>query len=762
LIKNYSNNIDTRTYARRPNTSFGDCVEQLLEHVNHWESEMKRHRELTALVEQMQIQLKTMEHYSQNMIKLWTPDTTVDINVTLQKRDDLRIKIALEEDVIDQIAHELERDLRIFAQLQQQANQIFITPRIQYSRPTLQKKDVLHAVSIYSDLLREHSRLQNEGQIPESRITELFHQLKKQETRVRMMSNHFPEVSILLSQAFESNKSSFDGVNGTRQWIKSHHLWMDITQELEFVKIVRIHDYLELVQSPESTFLRYSIDDYTHLDIKKELSILGEYYHPYLPKVLQIYLEEEYVIAKISNSRQDAYLMVSDVRSTIFQLLHVVSFLHHIGIGHGNISRDTVLLSENKITLIGMGGPPEADVKAIGDILKAFMNGRKIGYLSTVSNLLCQNISADAIIQELDVYRLEGVLPMSVEEKNQLVGTYLQVTSTKSFETLPILAVDRGNVVEPVISYALSHLNAFTRHHNLCMLLKRESGVDAGGITKQVLTMFFEQMLSKRHGLFSLIECGYVLPEDKSAKGLRCDATYEAIGRILAYCVLKRYTMPLFLPSWFYEVLIDREPHDEEQWMRACNEYNPVLFSGLQEAINDPTIVDCTQDDIEEYVLQTIKCSFQGRGGYSGKWTKCIARGFQDMLDVYFVQHVLGVFSGVELMNWMSGTLLSWEQIWNCIHWDTTWRKSKTKNYLHMVLQKMVKDELEQFLKWTTSLARLPPHTPPIITMERSSRFYSHTCSNVFELKSDCTSFVEFEKIFLKLLKWSTNTTVEE
>ena len=190
------------------------------------------------------------------------------------------------------------------------------------------------------------------------------------------------------------------------------------------------------------------------------------------------------------------------------------------------------------------------------------------------------------------------------DEKLDLFKRYL--TTMDRSESIQFIRVRRETIVRDVLR-EFSRFGRGNLEKRLIVMYEGESGVDAGGLTKDMFTRFFSQLFAEHIGMF-------VASEDGSSGttgevGLeRGERTYlpsptcelvsymEALGKVLAKVVMDGHTIDANFAPVLYKYLIDG---DESGTSSSSNSgigfsdlesFDGVLFSQLHDNVLNQTI----------------------------------------------------------------------------------------------------------------------------------------------------------------------------
>lgn len=346
------------------------------------------------------------------------------------------------------------------------------------------------------------------------------------------------------------------------------------------------------------------------------------------------------------------------------------------------------------------------------------------------------------------------------------------------------LTISRNNVVSEFLSFFGRHYqerNAIYKHMHV--VFDGETGIDAGGLTSELFSLFFEQ-LQEASDLFDVQqETQLCLPADTvanndSSRLLRNLDTYTVVGRIIAKCFLERRPLLLKLPNWFYRFLLGMEPRSLKEWMSDSRQFDSSFVHGLEflltysdpESIVEETFpigneqVSVTRQNLQQYVLFKLRQKLEGENGKRLERMTALKEGFCSMLDDHLLKHLLPQLNSNELAVLLCGpSYIDADIIIRDLKFVNWPRNSPIPAFFERVLREIDIKSLKRFLQWTVAMPNVPlGGLQRKITITKSLRTFAHTCSYTLELRSDIDDYDTFKEHLTQMLAASVYATLEE
>lgn len=326
-------------------------------------------------------------------------------------------------------------------------------------------------------------------------------------------------------------------------------------------------------------------------------------------------------------------------------------------------------------------------------------------------------------------------------EKLSMFRSHLRTVSRS--DAVQFLRIRREAVVHDVLS-AFSRFGRSNLRRRLVVAYEGEAGVDAGGITKDMLYRFFSSLMLDDPSLTGADQGGSTAGEALGGRLFERAGTsgpetmhqpcflprascelltlFEALGKLMAKVLLDEHTVELPFSPYLYKYLLGQEPH-----FKDLEAYDADLYDQLRRNVLE-------RDITQEYAADTL-LDFEGLCDENGarmaravtnankreyldllasdkilngrrRQLEALRRGF-DTLD--FRSH-MSRFNAVDLRVLLGGpTDLDADMVIENIDFKTgNWRRSRTPAFLQQILAGWNSTRLRMFLKFVTGSPCLP------------------------------------------------------
>jgi len=331
----------------------------------------------------------------------------------------------------------------------------------------------------------------------------------------------------------------------------------------------------------------------------------------------------------------------------------------------------------------------------------------------------------------------------------------------------------------------------------LMVIFKEESGIDAGGLTRDWFDSFSKALTEgaedeKGHSLLTVAPDETLVPRPSPSCSEEENRTrltkLVAVGRFLGLAILQKQVLPISFNLIFYKALLnlevsaadvrkwDREfykqrlvPLMEEGGVEAMNEIygQPLTFVGAGTAFRAGKEVELKPNGAQIRVTEANKKEYMTllAKDYlcadAGSEMQALLQGVWDMLPLNFLTELEFTPQAISIM--VSGTSdINVEEMRKHTTCDDGGDKEKSQEieWFWEVLQDMSSEQRCQLLHFATGSSRLPPSgfegmspkfTVTLIKGEVGNCPTAHTCGNQLELPAYSSKKELQEKLLLAI-----------
>lgn len=219
----------------------------------------------------------------------------------------------------------------------------------------------------------------------------------------------------------------------------------------------------------------------------------------------------------------------------------------------------------------------------------------------------------DVACAEKGAHSTDGTTQSSAEDDADFIARYLAFrqfveflssTACKTARTQPRkLVIRRSSPIQGVLEAFATHTKMHTWQHTRVTFVDSngvaEEGVDQGGLTSEMYTLFFRELTTRKpNPIFEgTSQSAGLLPRPDA-----CPQTLRGVGRVLRKCALDDRPVGLGLSSFLFEYLADT--HERSVFARALtalsalSSYDPDLAKRWTKLLEHP-IEGLTQSDFD-------------------------------------------------------------------------------------------------------------------------------------------------------------------
>jgi serine/threonine protein kinase len=336
---------------------------------------------------------------------------------------------------------------------------------------------------------------------------------------------------------------------------------------------------------------------------------------------------------------------------------------------------------------------------------------------------------------------------------------------TRSIPILGSITATRGKPVVRILTDVIkSYSVPYQLFQKWFVHFEGESGIDSGGLTKDLISMYFEELFDEKSKFFERSGSEVYLPVSclpSTMTEQQLLLTYEVFGRFLLKCLVEGTAIHLKLASFCYRFLIDCLPKNALEWIYEAEQFDPQFGSSMRYLTSCPNVTEIMPDEsfadedgtskkltnsnATDYIISKCKEKLYGTGDSRRKYMMAIKRGFR-----FCENDMLSYISGLthlELQLLLCGeSYIDGDIVLQQIIFATSRR---TTEIITKALKRLTQEELRLFLKWTTGLPSIPyGGLQNKIRIQPSDSFYAHTCDNMLEIDERITDEQTF---YLKL-----------
>merc|ERR1712137_176814 len=362
--------------------------------------------------------------------------------------------------------------------------------------------------------------------------------------------------------------------------------------------------------------------------------------------------------------------------------------------------------------------------------------------------------------------------PVHSEKKLEAFRHFLEVIRNQ--DRLLILNIHRDALVKDVFTnFRAKSQDPETMKFQTVVQYIGESGVDTGGLRRDLYMSFFQEICDKKYGMFELSEDGkYYYPAlNKDAEKLT--EQFNLFGKILAKTLIDGDVIGDFFPICLFKFLADQS---EAIDLSDVYLYDKQLYGNLQSLLMQSIDSWCLDWDIEENPQNHETIDDSNKAEYILLKSRsvliesrrialdAIKQGFQSVPEL--LSH-LALLSPVELRLLLSGeTYIDGEMVLHQIQFEERWDKPDAldtrKNLCKWIRTDATADQLKLVLMLTTASPTIPVggFSPPIKVryVDDPTRLpEGQTCVNMLMMPNYKDDYALLAKRFVTALENATS-----
>lgn len=405
-------------------------------------------------------------------------------------------------------------------------------------------------------------------------------------------------------------------------------------------------------------------------------------------------------------------------------------------------NQDPILLPSNQTVLI-----PSTDNSDLKDLLLSCLNRDPLLRL-TIDEIVTHSFFNKSIEKEL-------------KKSGQLISSELKIESFRRFlhyfkrgfkNRILEIIIRRENIVSDVIN-AFLDLEEINLKKKLEITFKGEEGIDVGGLTTNMYTEFFKQIVDPKYGIF---ECSdnnekiLYLPKS-SYKDIK---VLKTIGKIMIKCIYDQRVIPEIFPPCLFKYFLDikvifrdLEIYDKQM----SHSLNQIMLTSIDdygfnfEEFNEKSR-DVTNENKQEYKDKKLEFYLVTK---RKEQLEAMKQGFHSIRDLSLQ---LQLFSSQEFILILFGQeLIDPKRIIELLQFEG-FNESQTPNDLISILQEFSNLNLRMFLEFITGQCGLKENEKRRILIYKSNNRNSLPISHVCGWQLDLPDYQNRDLLKTKLL----------